>query len=652
MVGGLPILSQPIASNNISAIREIGYWGSPVVRSFEITTDGNLGFAATTGGVFVYDLASNEVVNHVDLIIREDWRGGALSLSRDGRRFVVLTEVEAIVWDLNKGIIFKIPLNATDPRYLSPITEISPNGNLLAIRDCEIAFPQDEFCVPLNITIYDLTLGQKIQNQPKLGGWNILFRFSPDDSLFVVENGSLPKEASIWNTDDWSKLGDISLSQKQTIGGVSFDGKLLGLQDDEKVLIYQINPWKLIRQINASLPGVENKRSFLFSPSGETISVQEENKVSVWNITTGERLYFQPTPADYFSQCLLNDNDGLACFQIPDQVYQFMNSDKDQYANARLKNQDTTGALMILKSLFHKEDNGYIYDSYLACLIPINSTMTCQDYPDLTFLNQDGQLYSLRQTDEVEVYQVYLSKDGLDSSLGYFRSSDMRNIPYWISDDGRYLVIGKASWSVGGYNQRYVTEMWNIQTESLIKRWQGFVRHFASGPDGFTYAFALMKICGVRECGSSFIVYDALENKTLLDQADQKVGPMEFTKDGKLIYFFPENMGTAGSIIRLNILDPENQEKDQLEISFTVNDYNDLYDISISPDGNLLAIGLPNGAIRVFNLVNEIEVYTWLAHSGEINDLEFTSNGTILLSSSIIGPYQGDGYIKAWGLWP
>jgi len=66
--------------------------------------------------------------------------------------------------------------------------------------------------------------------------------------------------------------------------------------------------------------------------------------------------------------------------------------------------------------------------------------------------------------------------------------------------------------------------------------------------------------------------------------------------------------------------------------------------LATHPEGEIIASSLDDHTIRLWNLVNNEELIVLFGHRGEITDLEFTSNGRFLVSSS------KDGFIKIWGV--
>ena len=45
------------------------------------------------------------------------------------------------------------------------------------------------------------------------------------------------------------------------------------------------------------------------------------------------------------------------------------------------------------------------------------------------------------------------------------------------------------------------------------------------------------------------------------------------------------------------------------------------------------------------------EIQSWQAHYGEITDLDFSDDGKLIISASL-GNFRGDGFVRAWGIWP
>ena len=68
--------------------------------------------------------------------------------------------------------------------------------------------------------------------------------------------------------------------------------------------------------------------------------------------------------------------------------------------------------------------------------------------------------------------------------------------------------------------------------------------------------------------------------------------------------------------------------------------------LSTSDNNSLLALGLANGLVILFDFETGEEISTWYAHTDRVINLDFSQDGSMLATSG------ADGFIKLWGVWP
>ena len=640
----LPENLHEITADNITNIREIVRTGSPVIRGNWFSNDGKLGFIASTDGLVVYDLATKQIIKIFDVILppQESYPDYRLSLNSDGTRFSILTDEKVEVWDINQGKIFellfdKIGANFDRPYYVT----ISPDGKLLGVGPIEMFSEGREWA----ITLYDIDNAQILDGQPSFTGF--FFSFSPDGTWFITsmeENGG----GILWRTADWSRVRNIVINSSQTFRGFSSDDKLIAVQDDNYVLIYQVEEWKLIRQISMPINDSRYQSTTKFSPDGSKIGISSEAGISVWDIATGDRINTYPEITSEFK--ISNDGFAISFTETLEEIYQSLNTENQEgyfLWDSKLQYQNDTNSLIVLRKYYHP----YIDNQrkYLGCTMPLGGITKCQESSEPTFINRAGGFYSLRTTDEKSVYEIYSAFDDAQNSFGEIHSDSDYIEPFWISGDRKYLFLSRYSSSTRVDN----TEIWDISSGKLIKRWPGYKTHFAHNLNGNILIFVVLNICGNRNCGNDLIVYDISANQVLHSKAAKQFTEftaLTFAPDGKIIYSVGEHRQEA-PFVEFFDLDPETRKESPLGVSVNMDDYYYFDSIAFSPNGRLFAIGLTDGIIRVFDTLTYKEIHSWQAQNGMITYLEFTYDGNLLFSASL-DEWRGDGYIRAWGLWP
>jgi WD40 repeat protein len=625
-----------ISVDNVTKTREIAYWGSPAIRAFQTSTDGKLGFLATTAGVVVFDLESNQILGKFEPVIRSS--ANSFSITSTGNRFAVLTSLAVEVWDISDGLIFKLPIQARgsiEKEYYSS-AKISPNGKILVIRDCE---DPTEFWAT-KITLYEVESGHKIDSQPNLG-YVEKFDFSPDGNWFVAWERE--RSGSLWRTVDWSRERDIAINPGQTVAGFSPDGKIIAFQDDNLVLFYQIEGWKLIRQINMFVQNAQYNSQVVFSSDGALVGIRGTNEFTVWSLDTGDQL------GEY--QKLENPwkvlNEGIPTqLQIPEQIIGTSQIARRAGFLAggtwqRLVDQTLFWSQTFYKYLNFPETERY----YVACTIPLGSASNCQEHSGALYAHKDGNFYTLQEASQVGVYDIVPAFVENGASIGSLKQDGLLK---WISSDNRYGLITHG-WITYGFK----SEFWDFSEGRLIKQWAGSVSFYDVSPDGRFLALAIRQICGQRECGENLIVYDIETDSILRNQAPPKLNSdfkaLKFSPNGDLFYSILEY--TDNPFVQFFVFNPVTQEHKDSGFSINVDDY--YFDtMTFTPDGKLLALGMPDGMIRIFDATTYNEITSWQAHHGMITYIEFTLDGKLIISDSYDNYVSGDGFIRAWGVWP
>ena len=582
---------QEIRADNIDQIREIARYGSPIVRDQWLSNDGALGIIAASNGVYLFDLESNRVINYFNAVVRtkRSLDETTFSVSRNGNRFAVGMEEKVEVWDVNQGKIFELFFNKKKYAYQPPPDfKISSDGKLLGVEQRGM-LPQG-WEGPI-ITLYELDSGQPLENIPALTGWR--FYFSPNNTWFM-ESNSGGGGGGLYRISDWRKIRDVIVRSSQAFRGYSPDDKLLVIQDDNVVNIYQIEPWKLIRQISISIEGSRYASGIVFSPDSSKIGILRNSEVSVWEIATGEMLNVYPVLTTDFTV----SNTGIAS-TISDVLagfYQQLNIEK----NEKLSLVDSTVHFQReTDKLFTSLRYGYRMSGlrkYQVCQVSPGANLFCYNYSDPALVNFDGEIYFLFNTGDLNFYEIYHQSGDHQSSIGkiHLQADYIKLI--WLSPDQKILLLYKYSSKTRIDN----IDLWDISTGTIIKQWSGWISHFAEDSAKNLIGFALKKICGAAFCGDDLIVYQYMDNNIILKNAFTNRNvftAVEFDPYGNLIYSIAENE-LENSMVHFYMFDMETRNKVDLKITITVNDYWYFDDLTFSPDGSLLAAGYPDGIIR------------------------------------------------------
>lgn len=643
-----PIPTERITAKNVNQLRELANYGAPVLLDFRMTADRKRGVVVTTQGVGIFDLETSQLIKNIPALVYVDEETGysnpRISINQDGSRLAVLSNKSAQVWDIDDGMILEIELNS-QVRMINKAV-ISPDGQTLAVYDVQT---DPKLAKSPGFTLYDISTRKEIQNRPILNGFELIF--SPDGRWMI--EWSYPK-AYLWQVNGWIKLQEFASSTQTGQGVLNFspDGYLLAYQDGEKISVYQVSPWKLVRQINERSLNIYDNQGPLFSPSGEKILTKDNVyyfperatyiKVSVWDITTGQPLGTQEIPYEVWILSL-SDDGVVTSIQIPVEVCLGLGfyQDKDcinykWFSDRQMEARINESEIFVLSKDFDLSE---------ACRFIPGSAFDCSQMFETVFLNSDGEIYTIRQPSEEAPYEVYQGQGEGISYLGNFLSSDLNVTPYWISRDLRLLLISTTS------NPYFIgnIELWDIQKGLCIRRWTGFQLTPKVSPDG--------KFISIVEA-YEFSIYNILENETIFTTSfgnqitktpgfNNQTSP-SFTQDGRLLYTL---VSVKNSFYKFDLMqiDLASRIASPL-ISF---DQKSLFlnSIATSLDGTLLALGLPDGTIQIYDLQTKRELVKWQAHQGNITDLFFSPDGLYLVSSAVGSHNYGDGFLKVWGIW-
>ena len=604
---------QAITTENISRLRELAYYGSPAIEGFQITRDGKLGFVMTSVGVAVYDMVTKQWKGLYGAVFctggSSSCGNDALVLSSDGSRFAILAKDSVQVWDLDSNLIFEVPLVSLVP-YLNNVA-ISPDGKLLAVHDDKVV-------------IYDIESGQELSGLPVFQYKE--FVFSPDGSYFVEWRAcsNCASKGTIWRVSDWSRVRAFSFGLYGEVRGFSPDGRLVALQDNDQIAVYQIEDWRLKRQIKVHSDKARQTKGVEFSLSGEKISVWESifnfstltsiKLVRVWDIPTGEQLSEAEPP------------EGMRLFSVGD----------DGVVIPHLMPTGMCDGLGLICSAvprsFEYNDTQFQFQMmaasegrFEACTVQPGATQTCLESLESTFLNTDGQFYIVRRTEEPDTYAVRRGADGGGPVLEKFRSQAQFINPRWLSADGRLLLFSSSA----------TEELWDIQQETRIKKWPDSIRHFSVSRDGSLLALVFWN--------GQQVVYHVEQNRVLYSSNALfwwLHAPLAFTETGDLISIETSsqnrpNTDSTEYVFDFNMVELETLKRTPIIRIVQNESYLDA--IATSPDGSLLAVGMPDGTIRVFDMNTKQEVYAWQAHAGGVTQLEFSADGSLVRVRKPVG---------------
>ncbi|MBD2683621.1 MULTISPECIES: WD40 repeat domain-containing protein [Nostoc] len=206
------------------------------------------------------------------------------------------------------------------------------------------------------------------------------------------------------------------------------------------------------------------------------------------------------------------------------------------------------------------------------------------------------------------------------------------SVPAWtvsFSPDGQILASGSQDGSIN---------LWDVQTGKLIRTLKHSepVIGVVFSPDGQTLLSNL-------DLGSIIRLWNWRTGEIIRIKDDSdayqkgfrsfKTQPATFSWDGQTLF------ATSGSG---SMLESWNVKTGKRTGSFEAK--SSINAIAISPDGNTLATGIRDNAIKLWNINDAKLIRTLTGHQGEVRTVAFSPDGTLLASGS------RDGTIKLWNV--
>jgi len=329
-----------------------------------------------------------------------------------------------------------------------------------------------------------------------------------------------------------------------------------------------------------------------FSPDGKTLLQVEQDSVRLWswedmNLLYEKVLFSSPT----YGLTLSSDGKTLAFVE-------------DLYGGLFFEGQavmvDLPGGEQIERSIVSSARN--------IVFLPENQTLVVID-KDVKFMSLEGDSSPQVLSGNAFASQIAVSSDGtllafdngsdvnlLDTETGKitmtFASGNKTVTGLEFSPDGQYIALSGQNSGFFGFGYSGATRVYRISDGSLIQQ---------QGPDVSRF------FPGAR---------------------------LAFSPDGQYLATTDDNLVYVWKI-------PAGEE-------FFIDDsYSEFVNcVAFSPDSSLVAVGTLDGEIRVLNVIDGELLATLVGHTGKVNDLLFSYDGTLLFSSS------DDGTIRIWGIKP
>jgi hypothetical protein len=199
-------------------------------------------------------------------------------------------------------------------------------------------------------------------------------------------------------------------------------------------------------------------------------------------------------------------------------------------------------------------------------------------------------------------------------------NTDHSNREIRISPDKRFLVSTSDSAAIKLYDLQNLTA-----PPRIINNHKGFVRDIEFMPDN----------SGIITLGFDDNIYFYDYNRSrLLKKTENSIRQIKVSPDNRGMY-----AGTAdGKILFLPLSDMSEN------LVFESDLINTVTSLELSPDGTYLAYGGIGGNAILFDLVDKVVVEELFGHGARISDIDFSSDGSRIITAS------WDGTVQMWNM--
>ncbi|MEJ6487517.1 WD40 repeat domain-containing protein [Nostoc punctiforme UO1] len=265
--------------------------------------------------------------------------------------------------------------------------------------------------------------------------------------------------------------------------------------------------------------------------------------------------------------------------------------------------------------------------------------------------SKNSQLQRTLSTQSDSGYSVAYSPEisGANSPVGIIlASAGARSVKLWNPNTGKLLrTLPVPAWAVSfsrdgqilaSGSQDGSLNLWDVKTGKLIRtlKHSDPVIGVAFSPDGQTLVSNL-------DLGSTIRLWNWRTGE-IIDINDDpdayqkgfrnfKTQPATFSQDGQALF----TTGDSASMIQ-----SWNVKTGKRIGSFNAKSF--INAVAISPDGNTLATGIRDNAIKLWNINDGKLIHTLTGHQAEVRTVTFSPDGTLLASGS------RDGTVKLWNL--
>lgn len=273
------------------------------------------GFGSKTGGIILWDVKSGQKLKtlpgHSVLnrsVTNDLWFGGEVAVSPDGKTIATKDHFNRMIklWDTQSGTFRREISYKSHQCYRLGKLAFSRNGEFL------VGVLDD----PAMMIVWDVLAGEEVElkQYPGRGWWNSGTVNQYGDLVAFVERqpgGQLKIQVLEVRTGQiiCTLTGDYKRLERMTF---SLDKRLLVAQHSASELsIWDLRTGQLIRAINTENKDQDyREHPILFSPNGEILAIAATENITLWRVSTGEKIHTIQLDTDRLGRSLAFSPDG------------------------------------------------------------------------------------------------------------------------------------------------------------------------------------------------------------------------------------------------------------------------------------------------------------------------------------------------------
>ena len=533
--------------------------------------------------------------------------------------------------------------------------------------------------------------------------WVSTVSFSHFSELIAIgdENGLI----QLWNTNSWTPVSFLSSHDKGIIKLLFSDDdkQLLSLSADETIKIWDVDTKTVIHEFSER---TEYVTDMVFTPDNHyLIMVSKNKKIQFWDLKTKEFVKTIQLPTQISSIIVTPDSKTMIVGGSDHRVYIIdINTGNIYKILDELKFDVVKLILTEDGGIIAGDQLGGIafWDNQLSLFWKhsrpegtINRSNILSSGHQLVYFEESNSLLSVNWQGITRLLDIKTGKQ-IDSDLDFYYNpisikishndkllavqNDKRQTTLWnlqkgiivnqfegelvfgnpFSPDDQLISLKRGDKLVAIYNVKTGQQMYELSGHTLIETidyiYDGSVLVTGRMEDIHLWSlingqeikviknFSTSGCTQIYDLSDSLIMFITNYNLVLSASTPNSSGLCQFNKVSWMSAMdisMDNNIIIVGGNSRLIVHN----------FSFSTGDNNiaganhkKITGLAMHPEGEIIASSLDDHTIRLWNLVNNEELIVLFGHRGEITDLEFTSNGRFLVSSS------KDGFIKIWGV--